>query len=73
MKKIFILDEVDCANCARKMEEGIAKIDGVIGVTINFLTQKFSLEAAADVFQEVLDKAKKVIKKVDPSVKVIEK
>ncbi|MBR3720444.1 MAG: cation transporter, partial [Clostridia bacterium] len=48
MKKVFELDEVDCANCARKMQEAVAKIDGVDSVTVNFFTQKMTLEAADD-------------------------
>ena len=45
MKKKFKLDEVDCANCAAKMEEAIKKIDGVQDASVNFLTQKMTLEA----------------------------
>ena len=40
MKKKFKLDEVDCANCAAKMEDAIRKIDGVKEVSVNFMTQK---------------------------------
>ena len=29
MKKTFMMEDLDCANCARKMEEAIAKLDGV--------------------------------------------
>ena len=57
MKKVFELDEVDCANCARKMQEAVAKIDGVDNVTVNFFTQKMTLEAADDKFDDVLTEA----------------
>ena len=70
MKKVFELDEVDCANCARKMQEAVAKIDGVDSVTVNFFTQKMTLEAAADKFDAVLKEAIKVLAKVEPDCEV---
>ncbi len=71
MKKVYELDEVDCANCARKMQEAVAKIDGVDSVTVNFFTQKMTLEAADDKFDAVLKEALKVLKKVEPDCEVI--
>ena len=73
MKKVFELDEVDCANCARKMQEAVAKVDGVDSVTVNFFTQKMTLEAADDKFDAVLKEALKVLKKVEPDCEVIVK
>ena len=70
MKKVFELDEVDCANCARKMQEAVAKIDGVDNVTVNFFTQKMTLEAADDKFDAVLKEAIKVLAKVEPDCEV---
>ena len=48
MKKKFKLEDLDCANCAAKMEAAIKKIDGVIDASVNFMTQKFTLEAPDD-------------------------
>ena len=64
MKKTYQI-EVDCANCARKMEEAAAKTAGVASVTVAFLTQKMSVEfcEGADekaVMQQVLKACKKV-------------
>ena len=42
------MEDLDCANCARKMEDAIRKIQGVESVSINFLTQKMTLEAQDD-------------------------
>ena len=47
MKKTFKLLDLDCAHCAQKMEDGIRKLDGVQKVTVNFLSQKLTLEADA--------------------------
>lgn len=54
MKRIFKLEDLDCANCAAKMEAALAKVDGVEHVSVNFFTQKLTLEAADGDFDEVL-------------------
>ena len=64
MKKIFKI-EVDCANCAAKMERAIAKIEGVKNVSISFLTQKISVEADDERFAEIMQEAAKACKKVE--------
>ena len=50
MKKVFKMQDLDCAHCAAKMEDAIRKIDGVSSVSINFLMQKMTLEADDAVF-----------------------
>lgn len=71
MKKVFELEDLDCANCARKMQEAIAKIDGVKFVSVNFLSQKMTLEADDDKFDAVLQEAVKAVKKVEPDTSII--
>ena len=71
MRKKFELDEVDCANCAAKMEEAIKKIDGVNDATVNFMTQKLMLDADDERFDEILDEVCAVIAKVEPDCEVI--
>ena len=66
MKKIFKLTDLDCANCARKMEDAIRKIDGVQDVTVSFMTQKLTLVADDARFDEIVKEAVKVCKKVEP-------
>ena len=70
MKKKFNLQDLDCANCAAKMEDAVKKIDGVVNARINFMTQKFMLEAADDVYEKVLDEAIKACKKVEPDCEI---
>jgi len=69
MKKTFKC-EVDCANCAAKMEESVKKIEGVVNARVNFMTQKFILEAADDIFDDVFEKAVKACKKVEPDCEI---
>ena len=71
MKKKFKLTDLDCANCAAKMETAIAKVDGVESVSVNFFTQKLTLETADGDFDEVLKKVVKTAKKVEPDCKII--
>ena len=69
MKKKFAC-EIDCAACANKVEEAIKKVEGVKNASVNFLTQKFTLEAEEDVFEEVLQKAIKAGKKAESDFEV---
>lgn len=69
MKKKFNC-EVDCANCALKMEDAAKKVDGVKNVEINFMTQKLMLEADKEDFDEVFENVVKVCKKVEPDFEI---
>ena len=69
MKKVFKI-EVDCANCAAKVEKAISKIEGVKEVNINFMTQKMLFEADDEKFDEFLKLAIKTGKKVEPDFEV---
>lgn len=70
MKKRYDMLELDCANCAAKMEEAIKKIDGVKSAQVNFLSQKLTLDAddtRMDVIQKEIIKA---VKKIDSNCDV---
>ncbi|WP_099470015.1 cation transporter [Konateibacter massiliensis] len=68
MKKIFILDELDCANCAAKMETGINDLDCVNKATVSFMTKKLVLETDEDKMEQAIAEASKVVKKIEPDV-----
>ncbi|MBR2672758.1 MAG: cation transporter [Oscillospiraceae bacterium] len=65
MKKKFNC-EVDCANCAAKLEDAIKKIEGVDDAKVNFLTQKLTLVAADEIFESVLEEVLKTAKRIEP-------
>ena len=71
MKKKFNLQDLDCANCAAKMEEAIKKIDGVNDATMSFMTQKLTIDAADDRFDAIMDEVEKVCAKVEPDMKIL--
>lgn len=73
MKKVFRMEDLDCANCAAKMENAIKKIEGVEDVTISFMAQKLTLVADDDKFDDILKKAVKACKKVEPECRIIVK
>ena len=66
----FQLEDLDCANCAAKMEEGIRKIEGVQSATVSFMAQKLILEADDSRFDEIVQKAVQVCKKIEPDCTV---
>ena len=71
MKKSFKLDEIDCANCARELQDELAKIEGVQSVSVNFMTQKLTLEAADDQFEAVLDRVVEFTADAEPDCEII--
>ena len=66
MKKKFKLLDLDCANCAAKMEEAIKKIEGVSDATVSFMTQKMTIEADDSRFDEIMKEVVSVCRKVEP-------
>ena len=70
MKKTYKLTDLDCANCAAKMENAIKKIDGVTDANVSFLTQKLTLEADETRLDEILKKVVKACKKVEPDCEI---
>ncbi len=68
MKKTFVLEDLDCANCAAKIENAVKKLEHVISASVSFMTQKLVLEAPDEKFEEVVAAVEKVIKKVDADV-----
>lgn len=71
MKKIYIMQDLECANCAAKMEQKISKLDGVESVSINFLTQKMTLEADENMHAEIIEQAKKIVRKIEPDCRIL--
>ena len=70
MKKSFKLVDLDCANCAQKMEDAIKRIDGVQDANVSFLMQKMTLTAEDDRFHEIVQQAVKVCKRVEPDAEI---
>lgn len=66
MKK-FNLKNLDCANCAAQIEANVAKLDGVNSVSVNFLTTTMKIDFDENRRDEIIEKIKQVIKKLEPN------
>lgn len=71
MRKSFKLQDLDCANCAAKMEDAINKIDGVEKATISFMTQKLTIVADDAHFSDIVDEAQRICAKVEPDCVIV--
>ena len=71
MKKVFEMEDLDCANCAAKMEDAIRKIEGVTYVSISFMAQRMTIEADDARFDAIMKQARKAVRKVEPDCRII--
>ena len=71
MKKKFKLEDLDCANCAAKMEDAIKKISGGTDANVSFMAQKMTIEAEDDRFDEIMKEVAAVCAKVEPDCKIL--
>lgn len=71
MKKTFKLIDLDCANCAAKMENAISEIEGVESATVSFMAQKLTITADDDKFDDIMKKAVKLCKKIEPDCEIV--
>ena len=69
MQKKFNI-EVDCANCAAKIENAVKNLPGVVNASVSFMAQKMVLEAEDARFGEVLKQAVKAAKKIEPDFEI---
>ncbi|WP_238650762.1 heavy metal translocating P-type ATPase [Paenibacillus piscarius] len=72
VKRKWILDGLDCANCAMKIENKVKKIEGVSSCSVNFATKTMMLETAAASSDEIADQAQQTVTKLEPHVKLRE-
>lgn len=70
MIKTFKVHNLDCANCAAKVERALGKLDGVNSASVNFFAQKITVDVDPERSDAVLDSVYKTCKKVDPDMSV---
>ena len=71
MKKAFKVKGIDCPNCAAKLEKNLNKIEGITKATVNFTTEKMTIEADDDKFEALLEEAVALMKKLEPDWEVV--
>lgn len=71
MKYTYRLENLECAHCAAKMEEGIRKLSGVESANVNFLTQKLIINADSALIDDIMVSVKAIIAKIEPDCEVL--
>ncbi len=71
MRKVYKLENLDCANCAAKMEDAIKKIEGVQNASMRFMTQKLVIEADEANMDAIVERAVQVCKKIEPDMTIL--
>lgn len=72
MKKTFRVEDLDCANCALKVENGIKKLEGVKDASVSFMMQKMTIEAEEGVdFDALMKRVVKLCRKVEPDMTIV--
>lgn len=71
MKKKYNLKNLDCGNCAAKMETAIKKIDGVKEANVSFMAQKMTIEAEDADFEKIMKEVVAVCRRVEPDCTIL--
>ncbi|MGN0771265.1 MAG: cation transporter [Christensenellales bacterium] len=71
MKKVYKVQNLCCGNCARKIEEKIAALDGVQECRLNFMTLRLTIVSDDGKEEDVLQQAKKIAKKIEPECEIV--
>lgn len=71
MRKVYKLENLDCANCAAKMEAAIREIDGVADASVSFMAQKLTIETDEASHEDIMKKVVQVMNKVEPDCEII--
>lgn len=72
MKKVFDVEDLDCAACAAKIENAVNDLDEVKSASVSYMTQKMTVETVDGVdFNAVMKKIVKICKKTEPDMSII--
>ncbi|MBQ9946270.1 MAG: cation transporter [Clostridia bacterium] len=71
MKKTFKIEDLDCPNCAAKLEKAIGSIEGVTRAGVSFIAQKMIIEAEEKDMESIVKQIPAVAKKTIPECRVI--
>ena len=71
MKKTWQLEDLDCAHCAMKMQEGIAALKGVQSASVNYLSARLTIEADEADMDRIIQEAVKICRRIEPDCRII--
>ena len=72
MRKVYLLEDLCCANCAAKIEKKVAALDGVNSASVNFLTTKLVMDVDETSAGDLDAAVRKIVRKIEPDVTVQE-
>ena len=73
MKKVYELEGLCCPNCAAKIEDAVAALDGVTSCRLTFLTKKMTLNIADEKFSQVSAAMEQAVHRIEMDVEIIER
>ncbi len=71
MRKTYQLENLDCANCAAKIENAVKELEGVTFASVSFMTQRLTVETDAEL-EKIIREIKKIINKIEPDCELID-
>ena len=71
MKKVFKVEDLDCAHCAAKLEDALNRVNRVNKATVNFLSQKITLDVEDGKLDEVVKTMVSTAKKIEPDCTIL--
>lgn len=71
MRKVFKVEDLDCAHCAAKLEDALNKVNGVNKATVNFLAQKITLDVEEGTLDSVVKEMISTAKKIEPDCTIL--
>ena len=71
MKKVYRMEDLECANCAAKMETAISKLEGVESANIQFMAGKLTISAEDHLFGAIMDQAQAIVRKIEPDCRIV--
>ncbi|WP_063595281.1 heavy metal translocating P-type ATPase [Peribacillus simplex] len=73
MKRELVLEGLDCAGCAAKIEKNVKTINGVDECSVNFVTKTLTMQTAEEKDDAVVSEAKQLISKLEPGIRIKDK
>lgn len=72
LKKKLILEGLDCANCALKIENGVKKLEGISSCSVNFVNKTMTMELDAERDEEIMAEARQKVLSLEPGIRIME-
>lgn len=72
MQKTYIIENLDCANCAAELENALRKVEGIGSVSVSFMTQKLVIDFTAEDITSIMKEVRRIATKIEPDSEIIE-